>query len=872
MNRLLLSMFGLLLLSSENLVTAQELDPQQHAWHEKYQKQTNAPLPKQMLLNTDPEPDLANGMTSLFNGKDLTGWEPRGGTCSFEVKDGLLVGTCVPGSSSTYLSTKQVDYADFVFTCDMKWEVDCNSGVMFRAQSKPGKNGQETVFGPQAEMEGFSQDRHWSGGIYGQSCGGYFYPLWLKEHKAARAATKKGEWNRVTISTKGNVVKTWVNGVPAAHWVDDGSYRKGFFGLQIHKAAKGQVLWKNIKVKRLKPSPNVVFILADDLGWSDTTLFGTTQLYKTPNIERLAKRGMTFTRAYSSSPLCSPTRASILTGLSVARHGITSPTCHLPKVILEPTATENGSPKQMATIPTSVSRLDTKYHTLAETLHENGYATGHFGKWHLGAEPYSPLEHGFDVDVPHHPGPGPAGSYVAPWKFKDFDHDPMIPDEHLEDRMAKEAVRFMEQHADHPFFLNYWMFSVHAPFDARKSLIEKYKDVIDPSDPQRSPTYAAMIESMDDAVGVLLDTLDRLKIADNTIIVFASDNGGNMYNLVDGGTATSNAPLKGGKATMYEGGVRGPAIVVQPGKIAAGSRSDEIIQSIDFYPTLLDILSLNAKPAQQFDGISIVPALEGDQLDREAIFTYFPHSPGVPDWLPPSVSVHSADWKLIRIFHGADGKQHRFKLFNLKDDISEQDNLATAMPDKVESLDRLIEQHLNDTGAILPLPNPKFDASKYDVSLEGKAKLKGGANGPPKAKSKPPGKPVAGWQPGGTCELSVADGSLKVKSTGRDPYFSYVLPAPTEAKRLTLKITMASDSSGHAQVFWKSGKRPFSAPTSQNFDVIHDGEQHDYSVDLTPENVVTSIRIDPSRGTGTIQLSKVELITGDGELVHRWQF
>lgn len=248
--------FSILLLSTviypQSPALAGELDPTQGKWYQKYKKQENAPKPEEMLLNTDPEPELLKGFTPLFNGEDLTGWTPKGGSCKFEVKDGLLVGTCVPGSNSTYLSTTKADFADFIFTCEMKWEVDCNSGVMFRAQSKPGKKGSETVFGPQAEMEGFSQDRHWSGGIYGQSCGGYFYPLWLKEHEKARAATKEGEWNRVTISAQGNVVKTWVNGVPAAHWVDDGSYPKGFFGLQIHKGAKGTVLWKDLRVKELK--------------------------------------------------------------------------------------------------------------------------------------------------------------------------------------------------------------------------------------------------------------------------------------------------------------------------------------------------------------------------------------------------------------------------------------------------------------------------------------------------------------------------------------------------------------------------------------------------------------------------------------------
>jgi arylsulfatase A-like enzyme len=279
------------------------------------------------------------------------------------------------------------------------------------------------------------------------------------------------------------------------------------------------------ETKSLKP--NIVFILADDLDWADTTLYGHTRYYKTPNLQRLAKRGMTFTRAYAASPLCSPTRSSILTGLSPARTGITTPNCHLPQVVLQATQGTKAPPNSKSIGPAPVTRLNTTYFTLAEALKEAGYATGHFGKWHLGPEPYSPLQQGFDVDVPHHSGPGPAGSYVAPWKFKDFDADPAEPNQHIEDRMAKLAVAFMEKHKSEPFFLNYWMFSVHAPFDAKKALIEKYRKTADTNDPQRSPTYAAMVESMDGAVGRLLDTLDRLGIAERTMIVFFSDNGGN---------------------------------------------------------------------------------------------------------------------------------------------------------------------------------------------------------------------------------------------------------------------------------------------------------------------------------------------------------
>ena len=618
--------------------------------------------------------------------------------------------------------------------------------------------------------------------------------------------------------------------------------------------------------------PNVVFILADDLGWSDTTLFGTTSYYETPNIERLAQRGMTFTRAYSSSPLCSPTRASVLTGLSPARHGITSPNCHLPTVTLTARSKNSGPPKQKATIPTSVSRLDTKYYTLAEALHDHGYVTGHFGKWHLGSEPYSPLQHGFDVDIPHHAGPGPAGSYVAPWKFQDFDHDPDIPDEHIEDRMAKEAVSFMETNADKPFFLNYWMFSVHAPFDAKKNLIDKYRKNKRSSSPQRSPTYAAMIESMDDAVGTLLDTLDRLKIADNTIIVFASDNGGNMYNEVDGTTATSNAPLRGGKATMYEGGVRGPAIVVQPGHVKPGSRSAAIVQSIDFYPTLLEMLSIEAQPNQSFDGVSIVPAFKGQPLNRQAIFTYFPHAPGVPDWLPPSVSVHVDDWKLIRIFHGGENNGHRYKLFDLQHDIGEKNNVADEFPERVTQLDELIEQHLVDCHAVRPLPNPAFDPSKYDASLEGVASLKGSGKSQKQNKARSRGKPVAGWHPGGTCKLSALEGVLQIDSTGSDPHLSFPLSKPVDSGRMTFRIRMKSSSKGRGQVFWKAVGLPYAAIRSEVFEVVHDGIEHAYEIELKPDHTVHGIRIDPSTGAGRIEILEARLTDENGRLVRRWTF
>ena len=208
-----------------------------------------------MLLNTDEEPDLKEGFIDLFNGKDLSGSAPKGGKAKFEVKDGTIVGSVVPGTPSTYLCTDKADFTDFVFTCDIKWEMNLNSGVMFRAATRT-KGDQVEVFGPQAEMEGIEGDRGWSGGVYGQSCGGYFYPLWLKEHQKIRKAIAADGWNRVTIEAKGTTVKTWVNGIPAAHWVGDGTYARGFFGLQVHKAKTGKVLFRNLRVKELGAPSN----------------------------------------------------------------------------------------------------------------------------------------------------------------------------------------------------------------------------------------------------------------------------------------------------------------------------------------------------------------------------------------------------------------------------------------------------------------------------------------------------------------------------------------------------------------------------------------------------------------------------------------
>lgn len=238
-------------IAAVTLVAENKIADSQRKWIEVYQKQENIPAPADMLINKAKEPALRKGFVSLYNGENLDGWQPLGGHCEFKAEGEAIVGTCVPGSPSTYLSTIKDDYTDFIFTAEMKWDVDGNTGIMFRADSKPGGKGGVTVFGPQAEMEADSKKRFWSGGLYGQSAGGWLYPLWLDAHEEARNAIDYDGWNRITIRARKKFISTWVNGVPAARWRTN-DYSEGFFSLQIHSGKEGQVRFRNIKLKELK--------------------------------------------------------------------------------------------------------------------------------------------------------------------------------------------------------------------------------------------------------------------------------------------------------------------------------------------------------------------------------------------------------------------------------------------------------------------------------------------------------------------------------------------------------------------------------------------------------------------------------------------
>ncbi|MGD1979269.1 MAG: sulfatase [Akkermansiaceae bacterium] len=608
--------------------------------------------------------------------------------------------------------------------------------------------------------------------------------------------------------------------------------------------------------------PNIVFILADDLGWADTTLYGHTKFYRTPNLERLAKSGMTFTRAYSASPLCSPTRASILTGQHPARLGLTSPTCHLPAEQLVARRGTKAPPGLKAIQPQSATRLRTDLPTLSKDLKEAGYRTGHFGKWHLGPAPYSPLQQGFEIDLPHWPGPGPKGSYVAPWRYPDF--DPAHPKEHIEDRMAKEAAAFIEQNKDRPFFLNYWQFSVHAPFDAKKELIAKYRKLVDSTSPQRCPTYAAMIESMDDAVGTLLDTLEKFNLTGNTLIIFFSDNGGNMYNLVEGVPPTSNHPLRGGKATQFEGGIRVPCIVSWPGQVAKGTRSKALVQSTDFYPTIINLLGLEKEPNQVFDGMSIAPALKGKALKKRPIFTYFPHNPPVPDWIPPSISVHYEEWKLIREFHQGENGAHRYRLFNLEKDQGESENLAAKDPERVRDLDQLITDFLKETKAVVPVPNPDFDPAKYRPDLEGKNQVGRRSKKPGKKTKADPFDPkLKGWKARQT-DYSLKNGVIQLKPTGRTSFLG--VGAAGFAGEATLSFRIKGGGNTRGKVTW-SNQSP--DPGSKPYQLTSD-EWETKAITFTPEKNAGILRLHLPEGDESVEIDWIELKSKTKQT--RWDF
>jgi len=455
--------------------------------------------------------------------------------------------------------------------------------------------------------------------------------------------------------------------------------------------------------------PNIVFILADDLGWADLGCYGST-FYETPNLDRLAKEGMRFTDAYAAAPVCSPTRASILTGKYPARSGITD---WLPG--------RKDQPSQKLNRPVIPAFLSLEETTFAEALKDADYKTAFFGKWHLGDSPSNWPEHqGSDLNLGGCEK-GTPPSYFSPYQL------PNLPDgpegEYLTDRLTSEAINFIQQHRDKPFLVYLSHYAVHTPLQAKATLLEKYKakaaklpagespEFLDDNgravrQVQNRPAYAAMVENLDENVGRILDKLTSLGLNENTIVIFTSDNGG--LSTAEG-SPTSNLPLRAGKGWAYEGGVREPLLIKWPGVTELGSICNKPVSSPDFFPTILAMAGLQPIPQQHLDGTSLVPELQGADSPERPIFWHYPHYSNQGG--SPYGAVRLGDFKLIEWY-----EDMRVELYNLRRDIAEKNNLATDKPEIAAALTARLHGWRVDVKAQMPQPNPAYDPTNLTIS------------------------------------------------------------------------------------------------------------------------------------------------------------
>ncbi|PHS13993.1 MAG: sulfatase [Blastopirellula sp.] len=455
-----------------------------------------------------------------------------------------------------------------------------------------------------------------------------------------------------------------------------------------------------------KPT-NFVFFLVDDLGWTDLGCFGSS-FYDTPNVDRLADTAVRFTNAYAACPVCSPTRASILTGKYPQRVGVTD--YINPGGANQP---EKWNRKTKLLPAPYTDHLALEEITLPEVLKKAGYATFFAGKWHLGSEGYFPEDQGFDVNQGGIERGGPYGGkrYFSPYGNARLTDGP--DGEHLPDRLASETVKFIKQNKDQPFFAYLSFYSVHTPLMSRADLKLKYEEkrkLLDTQEiwgtegerklrlVQEHAVYGGMIEAMDQAVGKVLKSLDDLKLADNTVVMFMSDNGGLSTSE---GHPTSNLPLRGGKGWMYEGGIREPMMVRWPGVTKAGTTTDSYVTSTDFFPTILEMAGLPLEPKVHQDGKSFTSLLKGQPFARGPIFWHYPHYGNQGG--APTAAIRDGNWKLIQWF-----EDDRVELFNLAKDIGETKDLADKNVAKRDSLLTQLEAWKIEVGAKIPAVNNKW--------------------------------------------------------------------------------------------------------------------------------------------------------------------
>jgi len=462
--------------------------------------------------------------------------------------------------------------------------------------------------------------------------------------------------------------------------------------------------------------PNVVCIVVDDLGWRDLGCYGSP-FYETPHIDRLAATGERFTDAYAAAPVCSPTRASVLSGQYPARVGVTD--------WIDSDGSTHPARGQLIDAPYEM-HLPGDVPTLADAFDAADYRTWHVGKWHLGGDGHHPEDHGFDENVGGCSWGRPMNGFFVPWDVPGLEN--AADGTYLTDHLTDRAIELVTDDGDDPFFLHMAYYAVHTPIEAPEHLVEKYEtkrrrlgldevtevetggrfpcthkrdDRIERRRIQSDPEYAAMVERLDWNVGRLLTALDDAGVADDTVVVFTSDNGGLA---TAEGSPTCNRPLGEGKGWMYEGGNRVPLIVRWPGETRANAVRTEPVTSPDLYPTLLDCAGQDVPRGHTVDSISLVPlfgASEDTVLERDAIFWHYPHYGNQGG--TPSGAVRRGKWKLVEFFEG-----EQVRLFDLEGDIRESTDLSGERPDVVADLRASLREWRDDVGATMPASNPDF--------------------------------------------------------------------------------------------------------------------------------------------------------------------
>ncbi len=606
------------------------------------------------------------------------------------------------------------------------------------------------------------------------------------------------------------------------------------------------LIFSVIMIQATKPAKtnskkqNVIFILADDLGWKDLTCYGS-DFYETPNIDALAKSGMRFTNAYSASPLCSPTRASILTGQEPGRLRFTTPSGHVAEVVLDPKETTKAEPFSKTATPETCTRLLNEYLTFAEVIKSKGYSTAFMGKWHLGRAPYLPENQGFDVVVGgrEHPSPPPPGYFFAPW---DCETLPVVPEgTHICDALTDEAIKYIQSKKEEPFLLCLWYYDVHAPYQSKNDLKEKYAKKLNGGNIQRCPTMGGMIENMDTNIGRLLKSLKELDLDENTIIIFTSDNGGNMYDGPEGTIPTNNYPLRAGKGSNYEGGVRVPLIVKVPRLTKPNSVSDVVTSTVDHYTSLLEILNIPFPENVITDGFSYVPALKGNEYFRPPVYSTFCHNvPATGN--RANISMRFGPWRLYKFYFDGPNREHRYELYDLGKDIGEKNNLAYLMPEKVDSMVKQLDAHVEEAKILLPQKNENYEGNTADA-----------------------------WHGSVDAEIGVEKDAIHIKSIGTSSFIETKYTPNVFDTTFYLKFQMKSNSSGDGNISWKvAGDKQYMKDNTSQFKGITDDNWHDYKVELPLKGVLNSIRIQPSGGKGEIEIKNFQLVTQDGYYIRDW--